>query len=61
MNNSVVNVPNPINEPIRTYEAGSSDRQSLKNKLVETDYTPWFSMFTNVKNWIDQFKKVLIF
>lgn len=35
MNNAVVNVPYPVNEPIRAYGPGSAEKKSLKNKLTE--------------------------
>ena len=35
MNNTLVKVPNPVNEPVRAYGKGSSEKASLKAKLEE--------------------------
>ena len=29
MNNSIVNVPNPVNEPIKEYKPGSPEKESV--------------------------------
>src|SRR5262245_45013788 len=40
MTNGLVRVPDPINEPIRTYAPGSAERASLKQRLQEMQAAP---------------------
>ncbi len=40
MANSIVRVPNPINEPIRSYAPGSAERASLKQHLQQMGAAP---------------------
>ena len=47
MNNSVVNVPNPTNEPIRDYKPNSQEKESV----LET-YKSLKNSTTDVKMWI---------
>ncbi len=35
MSNAYFKVPQPINEPIKTYKPGSPEREELKKKLAE--------------------------
>ena len=35
MANGIVRVPEPVNEPVRSYGPGSPEKQSLKQKLDE--------------------------
>ena len=35
MANGVVHVPEPVNEPVRSYAPGSAEKESLKRKLDE--------------------------
>jgi 1-pyrroline-5-carboxylate dehydrogenase len=47
MNNSVVNVPNPVNEPIKDYKPGSPEKES-----VLATYKTLKDSKTDVKMWI---------
>ena len=47
MNNSIVNVPNPINEPIKEYKPGSPEKES-----VLATYKKLKDSKTDVKMWI---------
>ena len=58
MNNSIVNVPNPVNEPIKEYKPGSPEKESVlatykRLKDSKTDVKMWiggkFIEFTNLK------------
>lgn len=35
MNNSILSIPTPVNEPVRSYAPGSPERKSIQNKLSE--------------------------
>ena len=47
MNNSIVNVPNPVNEPIKEYKPGSPEKES-----VLATYKRLKDSKTDVKMWI---------
>ena len=47
MNNSIVNVPIPINEPIKEYRNNSPEKES-----VLKEYKKLRNSKTNVKMWI---------
>ena len=47
MNNSIVNVPNPINEPIKDYKPNSAEKES-----VLATYKELKNSKTDVKMWI---------
>ena len=47
MNNSIVNVPNPVNEPIKEYKPGSPEKES-----VLATYKKLKDSTTDVKMWI---------
>jgi 1-pyrroline-5-carboxylate dehydrogenase len=47
MNNSIVNVPNPVNEPIKEYKPGSPEKESVLGT-----YKRLKDSKTDVKMWI---------
>ena len=47
MNNSIVNVPNPINEPIKDYKPNSAEKESVLAVYKELKNSK-----TDVKMWI---------